>query len=103
MTSFLSYGISPVRRPIARVGDKGSHGGVILTGSHNTFVNGRPIARVTDLYGCATGGLHPHGTNPIVTGSKRTTANGLPIARVGDHTACGATIITGSPNTTDGG
>jgi uncharacterized Zn-binding protein involved in type VI secretion len=85
-------------RPIARRGDTGTHGGTIVTGSPNVFVNDRPIARVTDIYLCPI-----HGPNPIVKGSSRLTANGLAVARIGDPTACGATIASGSHNTDDGG
>ena len=85
-------------KSVARIGDTGSHGGAIVTGSPNVTVNGIPIARVGDTYLCSI-----HGPNPIVQGSLKTTANNLQIARIGDPTACGATIISGSPNTFDGG
>jgi uncharacterized Zn-binding protein involved in type VI secretion len=85
-------------RPIARIGDLGSHGGAIVSGSHNTFVNGIPIARVGDTYACPI-----HGPNPIVRGSMRTRANSRSIARIGDSTACGAKIVRGSHNSFDGG
>lgn len=83
---------------IARLGDTGTHGGAISTGSPDVFVNGRAIARVTDIYSCPI-----HGPNPIIKGSRLLTANGLPVARIGDPTACGATIATGSANTDDNG
>jgi uncharacterized Zn-binding protein involved in type VI secretion len=85
-------------RPIARLGDTGSHGGAISTGSPDVFVNEIPVARVTDIYICPI-----HGPNPIVQGSSLLTANMLRVARIGDPTACGATIASGSPNTDDGG
>jgi uncharacterized Zn-binding protein involved in type VI secretion len=85
-------------KPVARIGDTGSHGGAIVTGSPNVKVNGIPIARVGDTYACPI-----HGPNPIVQGSFKTTANNLQIARIGDPTACGANIVSGSPNTFDGG
>lgn len=85
-------------KPVARIGDTGSHGGAIVTGSPNVTVNVIPIARVGDTYLCSI-----HGPNPIVQGSLKTTANNLQIARIGDPTACGATIMSGSLNTFDGG
>ena len=85
-------------RPQARLGDTTSHGGVIVTGAPRTFVNGRPLARLGDLHVCPIPG---HGVNPIVTGSPDTITEGRPNARIGDATACGAVIITGSPDTTD--
>jgi uncharacterized Zn-binding protein involved in type VI secretion len=87
-----------MRKPIARLGDTGTHGGAITTGSPDVFVNAIPIARVTDIYTCAI-----HGPNPIIEGSSLLTANGLPVARIGDATACGATIASGSLDTDDGG
>lgn len=78
--------------PIARIGDKGSHGGEIITGSPNWTCNHSPIARVGDTYACPI-----HGANPIVTGSPDWKCNGSPIARVGSETQCGAMIISGSP------
>ena len=82
------------KRSAARVGDPGSHGGVIVTGSPHTYVNGRRLARVGDTYACIL-----HGPNPIIQGSPDTWANGQQVARVGDATACGAVIADGSPDT----
>lgn len=79
---------------IARITDEGSHGGMIVTGSPDTFVNGLACARIGDTYDCAQ-----HGPNPIVTGSPDSFANSRNIARVGDVAACGAVIVTGSPDT----
>jgi uncharacterized Zn-binding protein involved in type VI secretion len=83
-------------KPQVRMGDTTSHGGVIVTGAMRTFVNGRPLARLGDLHVCPIPG---HGVNPIVTGSLNTLTEGRPNARVGDVTACGAVIVTGSPDT----
>jgi uncharacterized Zn-binding protein involved in type VI secretion len=82
-------------RPIIRVGDPGSHGGVVTTGSPDTFANQRRVARVGDTYACPV-----HGPNPIATGSPDTFANQRRVARVGDVTACGAVLVDGSPDTT---
>lgn len=79
---------------IIRIGDPGSHGGSVTTGSPDTFANGARVARVGDTYSCPI-----HGPNPIATGSPDTTANGQAVARVGDTTACGATLQIGSPDT----
>jgi uncharacterized Zn-binding protein involved in type VI secretion len=78
---------------VIRIGDPGSHGGSVTTGSPDTTVNGLAVARVGDTYDCPD-----HGPNPIVTGSPDTTVNGLAVARVGDTTACGATLQGGSPD-----
>lgn len=81
-------------RRIVRIGDPGSHGGVVVTGSPDVDVNGIPMARIGDTYACPI-----HGPNPIVTGSPDSDANSRAIARVGDLTACGATLVDGSPDT----
>jgi uncharacterized Zn-binding protein involved in type VI secretion len=80
-------------RAVIRLGDPGSHGGTVTSGSPDTTANGIPVARVGDTYSCPI-----HGSNPIVSGSSDTTANGQPVARVGDVTACGATLTSGSPD-----
>lgn len=82
--------------PQARMGDISNHGGVIITGAVKTLVNGRPAARLGDLHICPVPG---HGITPIVTGSANTLTEASPNARVGDKTACGAVIVSGSPNT----
>lgn len=78
--------------PIARLGDPGSHGGGVITGSPTGKADGRPIARVGDTYACPV-----HGPNPIIEGSGRFRLDGSPVARQGDRTACGARIASGSP------
>ena len=80
----------------ARLGDKSSHGGVIITGALRTNVNGLPVARMGDLHSCPTPG---HGVTPIITGSLTTITEGQPAARVGDMTGCGAVIVAGSVDT----
>lgn len=77
----------------ARLGDLGSHGGVIVTASEDVFTNSRGQARIGDIYACAI-----HGLNPIIEGSPDTYANSRNVARVGDLTECGAVIVTGSPD-----
>ena len=83
-------------RPQARLGDKSSHGGVIITGASRTLVNGKPAARMGDRHSCPIPG---HGVTSIVSGSPDTVTEGKPNARMGDATACGARIVTGSPDT----
>ncbi len=83
-------------RAQARLGDRSSHGGVIVTGASRTLVNGKPAARMGDQHCCPIPG---HGVTPIVSGSSDTLTEGKPNARVGDAAACGARIVTGSPDT----
>jgi uncharacterized Zn-binding protein involved in type VI secretion len=80
-------------KPVARLGDAGSHGGVITTGSSKIFVNDKPMARVGDTYDCPK-----HGPNPIVTGANHVFGQEKLVAHVGSKTACGATIVEGSPD-----
>ncbi|MDR3362169.1 MAG: PAAR domain-containing protein [Desulfovibrio sp.] len=81
-------------KPVARLGDTGSHGGEIISAAPTIFVNNKPIARVGDMYACPK-----HGNNPIVTGAKSVFGQGKLVAHVGSKTACGATITSGSPDT----
>ena len=83
-------------RAQARLGDRSSHGGVIVTGASRTLANGKPAARMGDQHSCPIPG---HGVTPIVSGSSDTLTEGKPNARVGDAAACGARIVTGSPDT----
>ena len=81
-------------KPVARLGDTGSHGGAISTASGTISVNSKKIARVGDTYSCPK-----HGSNPIVTGALSVFGQGQLVAHVGSKTACGATITSGSPDT----
>lgn len=85
-------------RPQARLGDRSSHGGSIITGSVTAFVNGRPVARMGDMHVCPIPG---HGVTPIVGGSMNTATDGRPNARLGDIAGCGAVIVSGSLNVFD--
>lgn len=76
---------------VARMGDSGSHGGTIVTGSDTGTADGQKIARVGDSYACPI-----HGANPIVTGSGSYSLDDRKVARLGDATACGAVITSGS-------
>lgn len=81
-------------KPVARLGDPGSHGGSITTGSSPVYVNSLPVACVGDTYSCPV-----HGANPITTGAPHVFGLGKYVAHVGSQTACGATITAGSPDT----
>ncbi|AJD58689.1 PAAR domain-containing protein [Synechococcus elongatus] len=79
---------------IARLNDVTDHGGIIITGSDDTFVNSRPVARKDDLHACPL-----HGLNTIITGSRTVFTNQRPTARIGDLCSCGAAIIEASEDT----
>lgn len=82
--------------PIARLGDTSSHGGTIITAASRTYANGKPVARKGDLHSCPIEG---HGVTPINSGSDSVIVEGQSAARIGDSVACGATIVSGSPDT----
>jgi len=79
-------------RPVIVVGDRTSHGGVVLTGSQFSDVDGKGIARIGDKVTCPQKG---HGSvTTIVTGDVTDIIDGSPVARHGDKTACGATLVS---------
>jgi uncharacterized Zn-binding protein involved in type VI secretion len=82
--------------PIIRLGDKTSHGGVVVEGSPHSDSGGIPIARMGDKTVCPM-----HGPVPIITGDMTMIVDGKPVARNGDKTACGAILIAGQMATVD--
>ena len=79
-------------RPVIVVGDRTSHGGVVITGSPFTDVEGKAVARIGDKVTCPRKG---HGSvTTIATGDFTVIIDGQPVARHGDKTACGATLIS---------
>ncbi|TBL70809.1 PAAR domain-containing protein [Hafnia alvei] len=76
-----------------RVGDAIAHGGKIVTGSSDVYINGLPAAMAgVSVAPCGIG----HGAVPVKTGSVSVYINGFPSARFGDKTGCGAAVVTGS-------
>lgn len=82
--------------PLIRLGDKTSHGGVVIEASPHSNIAGVGIARMGDKTVCPT-----HGSSPIISGDSTLIIDGKPAARAGDKTACGATLIAGQQSTTD--
>ncbi|RPE75863.1 PAAR domain-containing protein [Vulcaniibacterium tengchongense] len=78
-------------KPFIVVGDKTDHGGTVLTGSPETDLYSKPVARVGDPVQCPK----CQGTFPIASGDASLIIDGRPVARHGDKTACGATLIAG--------
>jgi uncharacterized Zn-binding protein involved in type VI secretion len=79
------------------VGDKTSHGGVVISGAPTTDVDGKPVARIGDKVTCPCRGHG--GVNVIVSGDPTCIVDGQPIARHGDKTACGATLLSSQVRT----
>lgn len=82
--------------PLITLGDKTSHGGVVVEASSHSDTGGKGIARVGDKTTCPT-----HGSNLIISGDGMLIIDGKPAARHGDKTACGATLIAGQQATID--
>ncbi len=86
-------------RPFIVIGDKTSHGGVVIEGSPQSVAGGKAIARVGDKVTCPKKGHG--GTTVIVSGDPTCMIDGRPAARHGDKTACGAVLIAGQATTLD--
>ena len=83
------------RQPVVRVGDPGSHGGVMITGASTVKVDGKAPCRIGDIYDCP---IPAHGPNPLVGGSSVTKIEGAFVSRINeDRTSCGDVITSGSP------
>ena len=84
----------------ARLFEVTNHPGMIMgPGAATVFINSLPAVRVTDQHICMLPPLAgPHPPNKIVQGSVTVLIEGQPAARQGDLTACGAAIVTGSPD-----
>ena len=86
--------------PAARLGDVIGHGGVVVTGSGDVFINGISAGFV----GGSIAVCGPHcSAQAVVLGSGSVFINGLPAAFVGSLTSCGAPIVTGSGDVSIGG
>jgi uncharacterized Zn-binding protein involved in type VI secretion len=81
-----------------RLGDKTSHGGVVIEASPTTTSGDIAVARMGDKTSCPLPG---HGSNPIAAGDATCIVDGKPVARHGDPTACGAKLIASQQASTD--
>lgn len=75
-------------RSVVRIGDRTSHGGVVVTGDQTLNVFGQAAARKGDMTTCPK----CKGSYPIVEGT-RSTGSSQWLALEGMRTACGATLI----------
>ncbi|MFZ6648936.1 PAAR domain-containing protein [Undibacterium sp. TJN25] len=85
-------------KPFIRLGDKTTHGGLVIEASTQSDSGGTPIARVGDKVTCPLPG---HAVTVIVSGDPTVIIDGKPAARHGDLTACGATLIASQQTTVD--
>jgi uncharacterized Zn-binding protein involved in type VI secretion len=92
----LYTGDDTMSGPLIRLGDKTSHGGVVIEASPHSDIAGVGIARMGDKTVCPK-----HGPSPIVSGDSTLIVDGKPAALDGDKTGCGATLIAGQQTTID--
>lgn len=77
-------------RMVIVVGDATSGGGQVITGSPETDIDGKPIARVNDKATCPK----HKGVFPIVSSDMTFIVDGQPVARENDYLACGCTLMS---------
>ncbi|WP_303748108.1 PAAR domain-containing protein [Stenotrophomonas pigmentata] len=77
-------------RTLIVVGDALQAGGSVLTGSPQTDIEGRAVARIGDRVICAR-----HGPGSILTGDATLVIDGQPVARHGDKASCGCALLAG--------
>jgi uncharacterized Zn-binding protein involved in type VI secretion len=76
-------------KAIIRVGDRTSHGGIVVEGHQFLIIHGKPAAGV----GHRVHGPKCSGSPVIVEGAMNTSMMGISIAVEGMKTSCGATLI----------
>jgi uncharacterized Zn-binding protein involved in type VI secretion len=81
------------------VGDRTSHGGVVIQGTPTSDIAGKLIARIGDKVTCPLPGHG--GVTVIATGDPTLIIDGAAVARHGDKTACGAVLLCSQVTTTD--
>lgn len=86
------------QKPVARLGDLSSHGGVIISSGTKLrdSADGKLVARKGDLHSCP---IPRHGITPIVTASSKVRSQGKAVAAITSACGCGALIYTGSLQT----
>ncbi|MDF0606855.1 PAAR domain-containing protein [Neisseriaceae bacterium TC5R-5] len=82
-------------RKMIVVGDRTSHGGVVVTGSALCQVAGKAVARLGDWVECPElyPDQRPHGRNQIIEGDNNYLLDGVPVALEGHLTECGCSLI----------
>ncbi len=81
-------------RTIIVLGDRNSGGGSVVTGSAETDIDGRPVARVGNK---AIRPLHKD-VFSIITGDDSLMIDGQAVARDGDKLSCSCSLISGQQN-----
>lgn len=78
-------------RMLIVVGDRTTGGGSVITGTMQTDIDGKPVARLGDKATCPK----HKGVFPIISGDHTLVIDGQPVARHGDSLACGCTLLSG--------
>lgn len=86
-------------KPFILVGDRTSHGGVVIQGSAESTVDGKGMVRIGDKATCPKRGHG--GVTVVVSGDPSCIVDGQPAAREGDKTACGASLLSSQSNSVD--
>jgi len=77
-------------RQVIVVGDTlAPYGGKVIEGSGADTVDGKAVARKTNLVECAK-----HGVNPINEGDESCLVGDEPVALEGHHASCGCTLVS---------
>ncbi|MCT8248194.1 PAAR domain-containing protein [Proteus vulgaris] len=84
-----------MNKNIILLGDKTSHGGIVITATSDLIINGKKVAKVGDKVNCPKKG---HGINSIIEGSSDFTCQGTALATEGCHTECGCYLISSITN-----
>ena len=77
-------------KSLITLGDKTSHGGIVISASADFLHEGQPVACDGDKVICPIEG---HGTTNIIASGQGFSVNGKQAAHDGDKTTCGATLI----------
>lgn len=80
-----------MNKNIILLGDKTSHGGIVITATSDFIINGKKAAKVGDKVNCPQKG---HGINSIIEGFPNFICQGTSIAVEGCHTECGCYLIS---------
>lgn len=65
--------------------------GNVVSGSPFTDIDGKPVARITDMATCK---FHPPGIHPIVEGDATLVVDGQPVALHWHSMACGCKVLS---------
>jgi uncharacterized Zn-binding protein involved in type VI secretion len=87
----------------ARLGDKTTHGGVVMSPSPppKVLIAGQPAARAGDIHLCPV--PQPHPPSVFAKGSATVLIGGRPALRAGDVAGCGAALVGGATTVQIGG